>query len=102
MLLVCAELTSCFVAMSVVAWLRYPVRSDDYRLAMGRFLFPFAAAICLFAAVVGIHQPDPPVHLSWVLWTGVAVVVTVARALVEVRHYRMRRLARTSKRLRKR
>ncbi len=98
MVLVCAELTSCFVAMSVVAWLRYPVRSDDYRLAMGRFLFPFAAAICLLAAVAVIGQPAEPVHLSWVLWTGLAAVVTAARALVELRHYRRRRLARSSKR----
>lgn len=100
--LVYAELTCCFVAMSVVAWLRYPARSDDYRLAMGRFFFPVAAIILFAAAVLGIHQPTPPASLGWLIGAGVAAVITAARALVEVRHYQRRRLARTSKRLRKR
>ncbi len=81
-MLVYAELTSCFVAMSVVAWLRYPVEPRDY---LGRFLFPVGAAAMCLLAVRGIRQPVEPVQLWWVLGLGVAVVGTADWALAEVR-----------------
>ncbi len=100
MVLVDAELAIGFVAMSIVSWLRYPVRSDDDHLAIGRFLFPIGAAMCLIITVAEIGQPAEPVAepvlLSWVLGIGVVAVGTAAWAVVEVRHYWRRRLTRSS------
>ncbi len=97
MVLVNAELTCIFVAMSVVAWLRYPVEPDNHRLAMGRFFYPCGAVCGCILVVTRIHQPLAPGDLAWVLGISVVVVGMAARALAEVRHYRRRRLARSSK-----
>ena len=92
-----AELTGLFAAMSVVAWLRYPSRDTDLRLAYLRFAGPVVAILSGIMATNSLHRrlseralsaPQPD---GWGLVLGGFVACAVAWAISEVRQSRRSR-----------
>lgn len=96
-----AEWTGLFAAMSVVAWLRYPSRDTDLRLAGLRFLGPLCAIMFGIMTISDLHRwltggplstPQPG---GWDLVGAGILAGTVVWAISEIRQsWRSRRIRR--------